>query len=78
MAELNERQNSLQIEKQQLGAQEKKLQSLLVKSKAALVSANQMIYTNVWVHILHTGKKMTEDMGGGKFRFEARQTIVEK
>lgn len=78
VAELNERQNSLQIEKQQLGAQEKKLQSLLVKSKAALVSANQMIYTNVWVHILHTGKKMTEDMGGGKFRFEARQTIVEK
>ncbi len=78
VAELDGQQNKLKTERESLSAQEKKLQIQLMKSKAALVSASRMIYTNVWVNILHTGKKITEDMGSGKFRFEARQTIVEK
>ncbi len=59
-------------------SEERVLQGLLVKSKAATVTASKAIYSNVTVNILHTGKKVTEDRGRGTFRFLARKTVIEK
>ncbi len=67
-----------ELEIRELRKEEKQLQTLLVKSKAARVIARRQIYQNVSVQILHTGKKVAEDQGPGKFRFDARQTVLEK
>lgn len=67
-----------QREVNELRKEEKRLQGLLMKSKAARVIAKRKIYQNVNVQILHTGRKVHEDTGPGTFRFDARQTILEK
>ncbi len=59
-------------------SEKRALQSLLVKSKASTVTASKAIYSNVKVNILHTGKRVTEDMGRGTFRFSARHTVIER
>jgi len=61
-----------------LKSKEEELKKVLVKSKKSRVLANQKIYNNVSFAILGSSMKVTEEMTGGHFKFDARKVVFER
>ena len=77
LAKLNDRLKALQIVLNELNEQEEAIKRILMKSKKSRVSAQQNVFHNTVVSILGSEYKISEDLQGGSFRFDARKVLFE-